>query len=242
MFFLMRAEEAIILAGGFGTRLRSLVGDVPKPMAPVSGRPFLAWVLDNLAAQGLRRVILATGYMADKVQEATGARWRGMDITYSVEREPLGTGGAVKLAAAQLHGDSAHVLNGDTFLRYSLSGLEDAAHAAHAPIAVALAQVPDVARYGAVAVDGGRVTTFHEKGRHGPGLINAGSYYLSADALRALPMEAAFSFETAVLRPQAAAGCLAAFTQTQEFIDIGIPDDFVRAQTIFKASGLPAKT
>jgi D-glycero-alpha-D-manno-heptose 1-phosphate guanylyltransferase len=231
----MRAEEAIVLAGGFGTRLRSVVSDVPKPMAVVAGRPFLAWVLDFLAAQGLRRVVLATGYMAEKMQAAIGARWQGMDIAYSVEREPLGTGGALKLAASQLHGGAAHVLNGDTFLRYSLSGLEDAANAAHTPIAVALAQVPDVARYGAVAVHDGRITTFHDKGGQGPGLVNAGSYYLSAHALQSLPEQAAFSFETQVLRPQAAAGRLAAFMQTQEFIDIGVPEDFVRAQTLFIA-------
>src|SRR5580658_7180316 len=150
-----RTKEAVVLAGGFGTRLRSVVSEVPKPMAPVAGRPFLAWVLDFLAAQGLRRVVLATGHMADQVQAAIGARWQGMDIAYSVEREPLGTGGALKLAVSHLHGDAAHVLNGDTYLRYSLSGLEEAAAAAHTPIAVALAQVPDVARYGAVAVHDG---------------------------------------------------------------------------------------
>jgi D-glycero-alpha-D-manno-heptose 1-phosphate guanylyltransferase len=211
----MRAEEAIVLAGGFGTRLRSVVSEVPKPMAPVAGRPFLTWLLDSLAAQGLR--------------------WQGMAIAYSVEREPLGTGGALKLAVSQLHGDAAHVLNGDTFLRYSLAGLEDAANAAHTPIAVALAQVPDVARYGAVAVHEGRITTFHDKGGQGPGLVNAGSYYLSAEALQSLPEQTAFSFETEVLRPQAAAGCLAAFTQTREFIDIGVPEDFVRAQALFIA-------
>jgi D-glycero-alpha-D-manno-heptose 1-phosphate guanylyltransferase len=231
----MRADEAIVLAGGFGTRLRGVVSDVPKPMALVAGRPFVAWVLDLLAAQGLRRVVLATGYMAEKVQAAIGARWQGMDIAYSVEREPLGTGGALKLAASQLHGDAAHVLNGDTFLRYSLSRLEEAARATHTPIAVALAQVPDVARYGAVAVHDGRITTFHDKGGQGPGLVNAGSYYLSAGALQSLPAQAAFSFETEVLRPQAAAGCLAAFMQTQEFIDIGVPEDFVRAQALFIA-------
>jgi D-glycero-alpha-D-manno-heptose 1-phosphate guanylyltransferase len=231
----MRTEEAIVLAGGYGARLRSVVSDVPKPMAPVGGRPFLAWVLDCLAAQGLRRVVLATGFMADKVQAAIGGRWQGMDIAYSVEREPLGTGGALKLAASQLRGEAAHMLNGDTFLRYSLSGIEDAAIAAHTPIAVALAQVPDVARYGAVTVHDGRITTFNDKGGQGPGLINAGSYYLSADALQTLPGQAAFSFETEVLRPQAAAGRLAAFTQTQEFIDIGVPEDFLRAQALFIA-------
>ena len=161
-----------------------------------------------------------------------------MAIAYSVEREPLGTGGALKLAASLLHGNTAHVLNGDTFLRYALSEIEDAANAAGMPIAVALAQVADIGRYGAVAVDNGRITAFHEKGGQGPGLINAGSYYLSNDALHTLPVQTAFSFETEVLRPLAVAKCLAAYTQTQDFIDIGVPEDFVRAQEVFATLAL----
>jgi D-glycero-alpha-D-manno-heptose 1-phosphate guanylyltransferase len=235
----MRADEAIVLAGGLGTRLRGLVSDLPKPLAPVAGRPFLAWVLDFLAEQGIRRVILATGYMAEKVQDAIGPQWRGMDVAYSVEHEPLGTGGALKLAVSRLQGAAVHVLNGDTFLRYSLSGLEGAAEAADAPIAIALANVPDVARYGATVVHAGRITAFHEKGGHGPGLINAGSYYLSSDALQSLPARTSFSFEAAVLHPQAAVGGLAAFMQTQEFIDIGVPEDFIRAQSLFAIHGSP---
>jgi D-glycero-alpha-D-manno-heptose 1-phosphate guanylyltransferase len=229
----MRADEAIVLAGGLGTRLRGVVSDLPKPLAPVAGRPFLAWVLDFLAEQEVRRVVLAIGYMAEKVQAVIGPQWRSMDIVYSVEPEPLGTGGALKLAVSRLQGTAVHVLNGDTFLRYSLSGLENAAEAVDVPIAIALAQVPDVARYGAVAVHAGRITAFHEKGGRGPGLINAGSYYLSSDALHVLPTHTSFSFETEVLHPQAVVGGLAAFMQTREFIDIGVPEDFVRAQSLF---------
>lgn len=231
----MRAEEAIVLAGGFGTRLRTLVSDVPKPLAPVAGRPFLAWVLDFLATQGLRRVVLATGYMADKVQASVGESWQGMSIAYSVESEPLGTGGALKLAAARINGSAVHVLNGDTFLRYSLTALEATATAMGTPIAVALAEVPDVARYGSVATHSGRITAFREKGQQGAGWINAGSYFLSHQALQALPREVVFSLETEVLLPQAATGGLAALTDTRDFIDIGVPEDFVRAQGMFAA-------
>ena len=91
---MMPADEAIILAGGFGTRLRGIVDDVPKPLAPVAGRPFLVWVLDRLASSGMRRCILATGYMSETIEQSIGMRWQGMDIAYSVESEPLGTGGA----------------------------------------------------------------------------------------------------------------------------------------------------
>ena len=114
----MPADEAIVLAGGFGTRLRGIVDDVPKPLAPVAGRPFLAWLLDRLAASGIRRCILATGYMSDAIERTIGTRWQGMEIAYSVEPEPLGTGGAIRLAVMQLRGTSVHVLNGDTWLVY----------------------------------------------------------------------------------------------------------------------------
>lgn len=229
----MPADEAIVLAGGFGTRLRGIVDDVPKPLAPVAGRPFLAWLLDRLAAGGIRRCILATGYMADVIEQRIGARWQGMEIAYSVESEPLGTGGAIRLAATRLLGGAAHVLNGDTWLEYDPSALESAAHNARAPMAIALARVDDVARYGAVDIDRRRVTGFREKGEAGPGWVNAGCYFLGADALTRLPAQDAFSFEQAVLQARTRAGEVAAFTDTAGFIDIGVPDDYARAQLQF---------
>ncbi len=227
------ADEAIILAGGFGTRLRAVVSDVPKPLAPVAGRPFLAWLLDRLAASGMRRCILATGYLSELVERDIGASWQGMAIVYSVEPEPLGTGGAIRLAAQQVQGQAVHVLNGDTWLAYSPAALEQATQAAGSSMGIALAQVPDVARYGAVQVQDGRALGFLEKGQQGAGWINAGCYYLSAQALAALPAQAVFSFEREVLQRRAAAGDVAAFTQTQGFIDIGVPEDYQRAQELF---------
>src|SRR6187431_1511995 len=140
----MATDEAIVLAGGFGTRLRGIVDDVPKPLAAVAGRPFLAWLLDRLAGSGMRRCILATGYMSDLIEQRIGTRWQGMDIAYSVEPEPLGTGGAIRLAANRLQGDAAHVLNGDTWLEYDPVALEAAARESNAPMAIALARVDDV--------------------------------------------------------------------------------------------------
>jgi D-glycero-alpha-D-manno-heptose 1-phosphate guanylyltransferase len=229
----MAADEAIVLAGGFGTRLRGVVDDVPKPLAPVAGRPFLAWVLDRLAAGGMRRCILATGYLSELIEQRIGTRWQGMEIAYSVEPEPLGTGGAIRLAAGRLHGDAAHVLNGDTWLEYDPASLESAARNAGMPMAIALARVDDVARYGAVAIDQGRVAGFREKGEAGPGWINAGCYFLGADALAALPARDAFSFEQDVLQPRVQAGAVGAFTATAGFIDIGVPEDYARAQLQF---------
>lgn len=229
----MAADEAIVLVGGLGTRLRGVVDDVPKPLAPVAGRPFLAWVLDALSAGGVRRVILAAGHMADVVQDTIGTRWRDMDVAIVVEPEPLGTGGAVRFAARALRGDAAHVVNGDTFLHYDPRALEAATHAQGASMGIALAHVPDVARYGAVEVRDGRVVAFHEKGGQGPGRINAGCYYLGADALAALPDKTVLSLEREVLPVLAARGAIAAFDDTRDFIDIGVPEDFARAQHWF---------
>lgn len=231
-----RAEEAIVLAGGLGTRLRSVVTDLPKPLASVAGRPFLAYLLDQLAAGGLRRVILATGYMAEKIEQTIGKRWAGMDILYSKESEPLGTGGAIRLAAMLLQGDGVHLANGDTFLRYDPVALEQVVRRAGAALGIALAKVDDVSRYGAVEVADGRVVAFREKGGRGPGLINAGSYFLTAAGIAGLPDEdGAYSFENRVLLPSALSGQLAAFDDTGDFIDIGVPDDYARAQHLFGA-------
>lgn len=229
----MSADEAIVLVGGLGTRLRSVVDDVPKPLAPVAGRPFLAWVLDHLAEGGIRRVVLAAGYMAEKVEHVVGPKWRGMTVDYSVETRASGTGGAVRQACGMLRGSAAHVLNGDTFVRYRPGGLAQAAEAAGAWIGIALAHVPDVARYGAVECVEGRVTGFLEKGHAGPGYINAGCYFLTAEAIAALPAEESYSFETRVLVPMTAAGHVCGYAGTSGFVDIGVPEDYRRAQAMF---------
>lgn len=231
----MAAEEAIVLVGGLGTRLRAVVSDVPKPLAPVAGRPFLAWLLDAYAAAGLRRVILATGYRAAQVEDAVGCRWQGMEIAYSVEDAPLGTGGAIRQALALAQGDGVHLANGDTFLRYDPAALEAATRGHGCALGIALAAVDDVGRYGAVEVAGGRVVGFREKGGAGPGLINAGSYFLDAAAFARLPApQGAWSFEELVLRPWSESGQVAAFERTADFIDIGVPEDYARAQHLFR--------
>jgi len=230
----MPADEAIVLAGGFGTRLRGIVDDVPKPLAPVAGRPFLAWLLDRLATSGIRRCILATGYLSEAIERMIGSRWQGMDIAYSVEPEPLGTGGAIRLAARQLQGEGVHVLNGDTWLAYSPQALERATRERGAAIGMALAEVEDVGRYGAVERDArGMVVGFREKGEQGRGAINAGSYFLTGAALASLPVRDAFSFETEVLQPAAVTGRVAGFVDTAGFIDIGVPADYAQAQLQF---------
>lgn len=229
----MRSDEAIVLAGGLGTRLRALVSDVPKPMAPVAGRPFLEWVLRRLAQENIRRVILATGYMSEKIERAFGSRFSGMEVVYSVEPAPLGTGGAIAHAARLVGNRGVHVVNGDTFLEYSLVEMEVLVQS-RGRLGMALAKVDDVHRYGAIGLQGDRVASFHEKGDRGPGWINGGCYFFPDAALRSLP-SGAFSLEAHVLAPAAAEGDVVGLTRTGGFIDIGVPEDYVRAQAIFGA-------
>lgn len=230
---MLRAEEAIVLVGGLGTRLRAEVSDLPKPLAPVAGRPFLAYVLDQFASAGLRRIVLATGYLAERVEAAIGRTWAGMSVDYSIEDSPLGTGGAVALAARRLQGECAHVANGDSFLRFDPSVLDAMVGASGASLGMALARVADVSRYGAVDVVAGRVRGFREKGGAGAGWINAGSYLLTPPAIAVFPVHDAFSFEHDVLLPLSAAGQVVALCETSDFIDIGIPEDYRRAQSLF---------
>lgn len=229
----MPADEVIILVGGLGTRLRGVIGDLPKPLAMVARRPFLGRLLDRYAAAGMRRAILAAGYQADTVRTTIGPQWAEMDIVYSIEAEPLGTGGAIRQAAALVVGDGVHVANGDTWLRYDPHALEQATRELQADIGLALAQVDDVSRYGAVRVAEQRVLGFDEKGASGAGWINAGCYYLDRQAIADLPDQRAYSIEQEVLAPWSAAGRVAAFNQTSGFIDIGVPEDYARAQALF---------
>lgn len=230
----MPADEVIVLVGGLGTRLRQVVQDLPKPLAPVAGRPFLAWLLDAYADVGMRRIVLATGYLSGSIERTIGRNWRGMDIVFSREETPRGTGGAIRQALARVQGDGVHLANGDTFLRYSPQALESVTRSSGCMLGIALANVDDVGRYGEVKVDHGRVVGFREKGGCGPGLINAGSYYLDTGAFDRLPAEAtAWSFEERVLVPWSSHGGVAAFEETSDFIDIGVPVDYERAQLIF---------
>lgn len=223
--------EAIVLAGGFGTRLRQVVADVPKPMAPIAGRPFLEILLRSLAREGFSRVVLSLGFMAEKISEHFGSRFAGLDLAYAVEDTPLGTGGAIRLAFEACTQDHVFVFNGDTYFNLEAQSLERQWQAKRNPIVVGR-QVPDTTRYGRLIVDGGRVTSFAEKGMAGPGLINAGCYVLATDALARFPLNQPFSIETDYLVPEVARATVQVFETVGVFIDIGIPEDYARAQNL----------
>lgn len=226
--------EAIVLAGGFGTRLRQVVADVPKPMAPVAGRPFLEVLLRSLAQKGFSRAVLSLGFMAEKISGHFGSRFAGLDIAYVVEDTPLGTGGATRLAAEACTQDHVYVFNGDTYLDLEAERLEQQWRTRRYPIVVGR-QVPDTARYGRLVVEDGRVISFAEKGMTGPGLINAGCYVLPRDALSQFPVLKPFSIETDFLMQAVAHTRVEVFVSKGMFIDIGIPEDYARAQQLLTA-------
>jgi D-glycero-alpha-D-manno-heptose 1-phosphate guanylyltransferase len=231
-------DEAIILAGGRGTRLQSIVPDLPKPLAPVQGRPFVAWVLDSLERQGIRRVILATGYKAVLVRETLGLRWGRMDLEYAAEASPLGTGGAIANAARLIEGDSAFVVNGDSYLELDYAAFAVAMRDSGARIGMALAQVPDVGRYGAVKLRDGHVVGFSEKGAKGSGWINGGVYWLARTVWVSLDPARPCSFEHDLLAAATKEGRVCGYTATRRFIDIGVPDDYRLAQSWCFGAGL----
>lgn len=229
--------QAIVLAGGLGTRLRSVVPDLPKPMASVAGKPFLTWVLDQLVDAGFDRAVLAVGYRFEAIRDHFGHAYRGMSLRYSVEDTPLGTGGAIRLAGRQLERFPVFVLNGDTFLELDYGSMLAAHRANNASMSMAVCEVPDVSRYGALRLENGRVDGFLEKGPRGPGHINAGTYLLSGDILEKIPPEGPYSFEQQLLMPRVSDIRPAAFVTRGLFIDIGVPEDYQRAQELFPLAG-----
>jgi D-glycero-alpha-D-manno-heptose 1-phosphate guanylyltransferase len=234
--------EAIILAGGFGMRLKSRLDGIPKSMAPVAGRPFLEILLTQLRRAGCSRVLLSVGHLHDVIQDHFGVAFHGMEIDYVIESVPLGTGGAIRLALAQAREEAVLVLNGDTFLNADYAGMVRFHAAQGAPVTIAVVQQPDIARYGGVAIEGDRIVGFDEKGRSGPGQssagwINAGAYVLSRDLAWPPGLAEKFSIERDFFVPQVAQLRPAAYKVDGYFLDIGIPEDLDRAQTELASVG-----
>ncbi len=225
-------NEAIILAGGLGTRLQSEVPDVPKVLAPVAGRPFVAYLLDQLERQSFTRVILATGYRASQVEAALGPRWRNLSLEYSLECDPLGTGGAIREALLLCQTEYIAVINGDTYLEVDYERFKEWVVGQKGRVGIALSHVEDATRYGRVVLEGSRVTDFQGKGFFGSAWIHAGAYCIARDILQELPESVPFSFEH-YMEDTAKRGEIIGFRDTQCFIDIGIPEDYRRAQSLF---------
>lgn len=226
--------DAVILAGGLGTRLRSIVSDVPKCMAPVDGRPFLEWVLRWIEPFSPGKIILSLGYLSDVVTEWVNTTMKDypIPIEWVVEDTPLGTGGGIKLALSKVTADECVILNGDTFFDVDLNALCSFREKTGAALAVALKPMERFDRYGSVTLDThSRITSFNEKRYCDKGLINGGVYCIDSACGLLNDKPEKFSFEKEVLEPQAAKGNLSGFISDGSFIDIGIPQDYSLAQT-----------
>jgi D-glycero-alpha-D-manno-heptose 1-phosphate guanylyltransferase len=208
---------------------------VPKPMAPVAGRPFLEILLSQLRRAGCTRAILSVGHLHETIEHHFGAEFRGLRVDYAVESAPLGTGGAIRAALAQAREPSVLVLNGDTFLDADYAAMLRFHEQEGTPLTIAVTHCGDVARYGGVVIQGTReglrVSGFQEKGLAGPGWINAGAYALRKDLRWPAKLPEKFSFETDFLAPHIDSLAPAAFPVTGFFLDIGVPEDLDRAQT-----------
>jgi D-glycero-alpha-D-manno-heptose 1-phosphate guanylyltransferase len=229
--------EAIVLAGGEGKRLRSVVRDVPKPMADVAGRPFLWWLMSHLQQQQASRVILSVGYKAEVIQAYFGEQFQGVEIEYSVETEPLGTGGAIRLALEQTTQGHVIVMNGDTYADLNLRDFITKFESSGSDLAVAVTHLKDVGRYGAIAIDekSGKLLKFEEKQQSSAGYINAGVYCLRSDIFMKHGVPGKFSFEREFLSPRLEELNPIVFKETRAFIDIGVPEDYALAQTLVPA-------
>lgn len=227
-------SEAIVLAGGMGTRLRSLVSDLPKPMAPVAGHPFLRYVLDYLHAQHIKRVVLSVGYKWESIQAHFGDEYQGMELAYAVEETPLGTGGGIRLACEQVRGQHCFVVNGDTWFGVALDELAALHLEKDSILTLALKPMRDFDRYGTVELDEqARIRAFEEKQPRESGLINGGIYLLDKRLWEATECTGRFSFEQDIMEQEVGRLAYHGYKSEAYFIDIGIPEDYQKAQVHF---------
>ncbi len=226
-------REAIIIAGGFGTRLRHIVNDVPKPMAPVCGRPFLRYILDYLAESKFSRIVIADGYKREHIEAYFGCCYRGMEILYSSEDSPLLTGGAVKKALLNCNSEWVYVLNGDTFLEANFDAFEEYLDniKESAEVIIASKEMHNFERYGTLQVlESGEIVGFLEKEQCEAGVINAGIYLIKKSALDG--MSKVFSLEKDYFALASSRHRAFSVPCNGVFIDIGIPEDYKEAQSL----------
>jgi D-glycero-alpha-D-manno-heptose 1-phosphate guanylyltransferase len=223
--------KAIVLAGGLGTRLAPVTGDIPKPMAPIGSRPFLEYLLDYLFDQDIEEVVLAVSHKWEVIRAHFAEDYRGMSLAYSVEDVPLGTGGAMRQALATLSDDDVVVLNGDTLFCVDLESMASAHRSGERRLSMALKQVADSNRFGRVEVSAdGVITDFLEKTTGAPGWINGGVYMLNRRLFTDFAMPERFSFEKDLVEPNVERIRPLAFYSKAYFIDMGVREDYERAQ------------
>lgn len=222
--------EVIILAGGLGTRLRDVIRDIPKPMAPVAGRPFLDYILEWIRRYPVRKIIISAGYRADVIRDYFGSRVFDIPVEYVIEKEPLGTGGALKFAIEKTKEDDVLVLNGDTWFPLDLSRLMEFHSSEGSMFTMALKRMSDSDRYGTVNLEGNIITGFNEKKYFDEGLINGGIYVINRKFPESWEMPKVFSLEKDILEKNAGKPFLKGMIFDEPFLDIGIPEDYAKAE------------
>ncbi len=226
-------KEAIILAGGLGTRLKNVLNNIPKPMAPIDNKPFLSYLFNFLRRQGIKRIILAVGYKGDYIMNFFGEKYLDIELLYSFEDENnlLGTGGAILKASKLIKDEDFFVLNGDTIFEINLTEMYRFHKAKNADITIALKPVDNVMRYGAVEIDEeGKIINFIEKGVEKHGLINGGIYLVSKGFIDNLSLPERFSLEQDLLQQYFGLYKFYGIMFDNYFIDIGVPEDYERAK------------
>ncbi|MCX6243463.1 MAG: nucleotidyltransferase family protein [Bacteroidetes bacterium] len=228
--------EAIILAGGFGTRLQRVVSEVPKSMAPVNDKPFLEYLLNYLTGQGIDRIILSVGYKQEMIRDYFNDRFRQVHISYATENEPLGTGGGILNALSQVEGDMVFALNGDSMFRIDLNAMQHLHQNTGADMTVALRYLEDTSRFGTVKIGlDKRVTGYTEKDPDsGSGYINGGIYLINTGFFKKSAPGPIFSIEHDGFEKWYHEAKIYGYPAKGYFIDIGVPEDYMTAQDEFK--------
>jgi NDP-sugar pyrophosphorylase family protein len=225
----METPDVVILAGGRGTRLQSVPGDIPKPLRPVHGRPFLCYLLDQVRAAGTGRIVLSLGYKPEAFNDLV--RQEGLEV--SVESTPLGTGGGLRAALPLFRTDAVMVLNGDSFAAADLRLLAALHRRRKARATMLLAEIEDASRYGRVEIEeDGAIVRFAEKGEAGPGLINAGVYVLQRSVVEAIPADRAVSLERETFPSLIGTGFFGE-PGGFAFMDIGTPESYAASAAFF---------
>ncbi|CAN5708365.1 D-glycero-D-manno-heptose 1-phosphate guanosyltransferase [soil metagenome] len=228
----MKITQAIILAGGEGTRLREAIPGLPKCLAPIKGRAFIDYLILHLQSQGIEKFVFALGVKSVHVKEYLNQHWPKLDKSYAIETKPLGTGGAIKNAATLVNTSTVLVVNGDTIFKIDLPAAAQFHESSGADCTILLKTMKAFDRYGTVTIDSdGRVTGFREKQAFREGLINAGMYLLNIEKWSRSVWLDAFSFEENYLQQQFDNTNMFGLVQDTYFIDIGIPEDYEKAQT-----------
>ena len=225
---------AVILAGGLGTRLQKAVSNQPKVMAEVNGKPFLYYVLDQLAEVDIKRVVISTGYMADKIEEVIGFSYKGLKVDYSWEESPLGTGGALKLAGQSISTKYCLVMNGDSYTEFDAISLFLTGKQKNDSIVLLVKMVPDTSRFGTIQMnEQNEIVKFVEKGDStGPGLINAGVYIMNTSTIHKIPKKTPCSLEYDFFPKMVGKG-ICGYETKGKFIDIGSPESYAQAELFF---------